>query len=81
MAIGEIEFDGQKAILGDDGKWKCEDAEIQEYLNDEYALEGWWVSPAMGAPGAALLHEAARELGGKARYLKPIEENREGAIY
>ena len=81
MAIGRIQFDGTTAVLENNGQWRCDDREIEEYLNDEFALTGWWVSPAMGAPGAALLYEAAQALGGKSEYLQKIEPPKKGVVY
>ena len=72
--IGQILFrHSGPAVLDDDGHWSCPDKAIEGYLNLNFAMDGWYGSPSAGRQGAAAIGDAARELGGVARYARVAE--------
>lgn len=80
--IGRIKTKDQhqlEAVLHNDGKWTCSDKNLEAYLNFNYKLEDWWLSPMLGARGLAALKAAAEDVNAEYEYLapkpKPIEQN------
>jgi hypothetical protein len=80
--IGRLHGDGWVAELGGDLAWSCPEAPgVARYLNDYFGRDR--NSPALGAPGYALLHMAAAELGARAEVVTPPHagESEPGVVY
>lgn len=59
-------------------RWACEDAELQRSLNTMYPVED--DSPAVGVPGHAQLHAAAKLLQGEVE-AAPVDDDPPGTVY
>ncbi len=55
---------GFKAVLGEDGQWRCDRPDIERLLNAQFAPKR--IGPSGGVFGATELNEAARMFGGQA---------------